>query len=114
MLIVSDTHKRYIPTTDKTAPIQTITETFLLKKIPIIGTKIMYNVVKNPAFPTDVCWIPNCCKLDATRPLVYDPRHWGAVLRRRGGHWPSAANRWRFADIPLRNAVFRLRRCGLA
>ena len=55
MLMVSDMQSKYIPITDTPAPIHTTNETFFLKKIPIIGTRIMYNVVKNPAFPTDVC-----------------------------------------------------------
>lgn len=33
------------------------------KKIPSTGTTTMYIAVINPAFPTDVYMIPNCCRL---------------------------------------------------
>lgn len=54
---------RYIPTAAMPAAAQTTGATFFFKKIPNMGTKIIYRVVINPALPTLVYLIPNCCRV---------------------------------------------------
>ncbi len=46
-----------------TAAAHTTGATFFFKKIPNMGTKIIYSVVINPALPTLVYLIPNCCSV---------------------------------------------------
>ena len=54
---------RYMPTAAMTAAAQTTGATFFFRKIPNMGTKMIYSVVINPALPTLVYLIPNCCKV---------------------------------------------------
>ena len=51
---------KYIPAAAITAPIHTFPGILFLRKIPKKGTRIIYSVVINPAFPTVVYMMPYC------------------------------------------------------
>ena len=57
---VSVIQSRYMPTAARAAPIHTFPLALFPRKILAIGTRIIYSVVINPAFPTVVYMIPNC------------------------------------------------------
>ena len=86
---------RYIPTAAMLAAAQTTGATFFFKKMPNMGTKIIYRVVINPALPTLVYLIPNCCRVLA-------------MVRKIPHRSPALTFRFQSNFAALSPAIFRL------